>query len=158
MNMFAVHHLDTTQVLFDYIQAISDENSGLISMRGSDAFEKCKLNYLANHLEISANETDYYYTEMEKYFSGVKYDKTIHEKSAGEKLVTLGMIKLKSNKFKANKKERVATFLNACRNFLTSLENEDSVGEEYDLKVELYLDSVNKLADELSKTEAKENK
>jgi hypothetical protein len=32
------------------------------------------------------------------------------------------------------------------------------VGEEYELKVELYLDSVNKLADELSKTEAKENK
>lgn len=51
-------------MLYDFIQSLSDENYDYIRMNDADVFEKCKLTYLANHLEISTDEPDYYYTEI----------------------------------------------------------------------------------------------
>jgi len=75
----------------------------------------------------------------------VKYSQTAFAKAAGDKLLALGMAKLKSNKFKADKKEKVTTYLNALRNHHDSIDNGDLVGELYEQKVELYLDSLNML-------------
>lgn len=63
-SQFAVENLDITQVLYDFIQSLSDENYDYIRMSDAEVFEKCKLTYLANHLEISTDEPDYYYTEI----------------------------------------------------------------------------------------------
>jgi hypothetical protein len=126
---FAVESLDSTQVLYDYIQSISDEDYGFISMRDPNPFEKCKLTFLSNHLRFAPNEPDYYYTEIENYFASLR-----DERTAGEKLVELGMIKLSSNKFKADKKARVTTFLAALRSHLAALLAADQAEHDYTYK------------------------
>ncbi len=67
------------------------------------------------------------------------------------------MIKLSSNKFKADKKARVSTFLAALRSHLTALLTADQAEQDYIYKSELYLESANKLASELAQMEVKEN-
>lgn len=62
------------------------------------------------------------------------------------------MVKLNSSKFNADKKERVVTFISVCKNIINSFENGDYVGEEYEQRVEEYLEAINKLAKELLTT------
>ena len=132
---FAVQNLDITQVLYDFIQSLSDENYDYIKMNDAEVFEKCRVTYLANHLEIAADEPDYYYTEIEKYFGNVKYNQTPFARAAAERLLALGMAKLKLSKFKNDKREKVATYLNALRNHHQSIDTGDLVAEQYDQEV-----------------------